>query len=417
MKKLVSLLLALVLSLGLVSAALAEGPVQLKIATWTSNEAQLELLGTFVKEFAEQKGAAIDVTFESIDFAEYNTKLLLELQGNAAPDAYWVLETSAPAFVASGLLATLDDALAAYNPEDLSDGAMELWRKDGATYAVPFSTSPFFMLYNADLFEQAGVKTPEEQVAEGAWTWESFREAAKAIHDATGVWGYVTVDTQGYDARILHNLVPIIRANGGDVWDAEGNVKIAEPEAVEAVQFFHDMLYVDQSVVPPGDESNFYAGGAAMTVGQISRVSNLKDVEWKWGLAPMPSGKAGSVPVIGQAGLGAFANGANVELAKELVAYMTSESCVARMAGIWPPARISVMESEAFLSSNPMVTPEQMKAAVADSITTGRVLPAHVNYPQMEVEAKIIFDKLWNAGADVQAVLTEVAAVYSNYMQ
>ena len=46
MKKLVSLLLALVLSMVLASTALAEGPVQLKIATWTSNEAQLELLAS-----------------------------------------------------------------------------------------------------------------------------------------------------------------------------------------------------------------------------------------------------------------------------------------------------------------------------------------------------------------------------------
>ena len=416
MKKMLSLLLALVLCLSLTSA-LAESPLKLTIATWTSNEAQLELLGSFVQEFAEQKGIAIDATFESIDFAEYNAKLLLELQGNAAPDAYWVLETAAPAFIASGLLAPLDDALAAYNPADLYAGAMELWQKDGATYAVPFSTSPFFLLYNADLFEQAGVKTPDQQIADGTWTMDSFREAAKTIHAATGTWGYVTPDAQGYDARILHNLVPFIRANGGDIWDAEYNVLINKAESVEAVQFFHDMLFVDGSVVPPGDESNFYAGGAAMTTGQISRVSNLKEVEWKWGIAPLPAGKAGASPVIGQAALGAFAKGANVDIAKELVAYMTSESCVARMAGIWPPARYSVMESEAFLTSNEMVTPEQMSAAVAESITSGRVLPSHVNYPQMEVEARIAFDKLWTADADVQAILTEVADIYSKYMQ
>lgn len=276
---------------------------------------------------------------------------------------------------------------------------------------------PFFIIYNADLFAEAGQKTPAELAEEGAWTWDAFREASKAIKDSTGTWGFMTVDAQGYDARILHNLVPIIRSYGGDVWNDAGEVLIDQPEAVAATQLFHDMVYADGSVVPPGDESNFYAGAAAMTVGQISRISNLAEVEWEWGMAPMPSGTAGEAPVIGQAALGAFANGANVDIAKELVAYMTSESCVARMAGIWPPARSSVLESEAFLSSNAAVTPEQMKTAVADSIATGRVLPSNVAYPQMEVEAKIVFDKLWNADADVPAVLTEVAEVYRKYMQ
>ena len=67
MKKWFSLLLALVLTLSLASFSMAEA-TPIKIATWTSNEAQLELLGSFVKEFAEKKGIDIDVTFESIDF-------------------------------------------------------------------------------------------------------------------------------------------------------------------------------------------------------------------------------------------------------------------------------------------------------------------------------------------------------------
>jgi multiple sugar transport system substrate-binding protein len=87
------------------------------------------------------------------------------------------------------------------------------------------------------------------------------------------------------------------------------------------------------------------------------------------------------------------------------------------MAGIWPPARKSVMDSEAFLTSNPMVTSTQMKTAVANSIKTGRVLPSHVKYPQIEVESKMSFDKLWQPNADVQKIMDEVAAVYAKYVK
>ena len=397
--------------------AAPSGPVEIKIATWTSTPDQIALLNSFVEEFAAKEGIEISAEFESIEFGEYNTRLSLELQGTEAPDVFWVLETSAPAFIQSGLLAELDAELAEYNPDDFFPKAMELWQKDGKTYAVPFSTSPFFILYNADLFAAAGIETPEELVAEGNWNWDTFREASKAFKDATGVWGYQTVDGGGYDVRILHNLCPIIRSYGGDAWTSDGEILINSPESVAAVQLFHDMVYDDGSVVPPGDQSNFFAGAAAMTAAQVSRVSNLAQADFAWGVAPMPAGPMGDVPVTGQAGIGAFSKGDNVEIAKKLVAYMTSESCVARMAGIWPPARNTVLQSPDFLTSQPLLTSDQMSAAVASSIETGRVLPSHVMYPQIEVESRIVWDRLWTPDADVQSVLDGVADVYAKYIK
>jgi multiple sugar transport system substrate-binding protein len=412
MKKILAIVLAAVMVLGMSSFAFAEDTVPMKIAVWTSNESQLELLGSFVQEFAEKKGINIDVTFESIAYADFTTKLLLELQGAEAPDVYWVTETSAPAFIASGNLAVLNDAMAEYDPADFAEGAMSLWKKGDDVYAIPFSTSPFILLYNADLFEQAGDKTPEVYIAEGNWTWETFREVSKQIKDATGVWGYQTVDGAGYTTSVMQNLLPIIRTYGGDAWDAEGNVLIDNDGAIEAVQLFHDMVYVDQSVVPPGDESSFYTGAAAMTLSQISRVSNLDEVTWKWGMCTLP----GNNPVIGQAAIGAFSGSKNGELAAELAAYMTNKECVARIAGIWPPARQSVLDSEEFLTSNSRISPEQMKNAVAASIATGRVLPAHELYPQISVEAQMAYDKLWNADADVAAIMHEVGDIYRSYV-
>ena len=422
MRRMMAVLLALaVLAIPAMAQAPAEqggasGPVEIKIATWTANPDQIALLSSFVDEFAAKEGIEIVAEFESIDFGEYNTKLSLELQGSEAPDVFWVLETSAPAFIQSGLLAPLDEALAEYNPDDFSAKAMELWQSNGTTYAVPFSTSPFFILYNADLFAEAGIPTPEELVAEGNWNWDTFRQSSKAIKDATGVWGYQTVDGGGYDVRILHNLCPIIRSYGGDAWTSDGEILINTPESVAAVQLFHDMVYDDGSVVPPGDQSNFFAGAAAMTAAQVSRVSNLADADFAWGVAPMPAGPMGDVPIIGQAGIGAFSKGDNVEIAKKLVAYMTNESCVARMAGIWPPARKTVLESEDFLTSQPLLTADQMSVAVASSIETGRVLPSHVMYPQIEVESRIVWDRLWTPNADVQSVLDAVAECYAKYI-
>ena len=93
------------------------------IATWTSNPDQIALLDSFVQGFAKEKGIEIKATFESIPFAEYNTKLSLELQGSSGPDLFWVLETAAPAFIQRVMLAKLKDGNKAYETAAISDDA------------------------------------------------------------------------------------------------------------------------------------------------------------------------------------------------------------------------------------------------------------------------------------------------------
>lgn len=131
----------------------------------------------------------------------------------------------------------------------------------------------------------------------------------------------------------------------------------------------------------------------------------------------MPNGPKGASPILGQAAIGAAAKGKNATLAAELVAYMTNKECVARMAGIWPPARVSVMDSKEFLSSNKAIDPASMKTAVADSLKAGRVLPSHIQFPQISVESRTFFDKLWYADADVPAIMKEIGTVYRKYIK
>jgi multiple sugar transport system substrate-binding protein len=407
--------LALAMTMLCVAFVTAQQGTELRFVTWTGNQAQLDLLGTFAKEFAQKSGKNVTVKFETIAFAEYNTKLALQLQSSTPPDAGWILETSAPAFVEGNLLLDLSAAMKPYNPADFSEPAMELWKKGGKVYAVPFSTSPFVIFFNRDLIAKAGMASPDELMARGDWSLAKFREIALKVKKATGVYGFQGVDGQAYDARIWHNLIPFIRGFGGDAWLDDGTVMINSEKSIAGVNFFRDMLLVDASVVPPGDQSDFYNGAAAMTVGQLSRVSKLAGVSWKWGMATLPAGPAINSQVIGQAGMGVFAKGRNAALAADLVAYMTSESCVARMAGIWPPARKSVLDSGAFLTSNPAVAPAVMKSVIANAINVGNVLPAHKNFTQIDMESKAEFDKLWKASANVKGVMDAVAAIVKKY--
>jgi multiple sugar transport system substrate-binding protein len=88
---------------------------------------------------------------------------------------------------------------------------------------------------------------------------------------------------------------------------------------------------------------------------------------------------------------------------------MTSKANVATMAQFFPPARKSVLESDAFTKSNKLIPPEQM-AKVSDAIKEGHVLPSHEHSPQILAAMAPRVDTLWKPNADVAKALQAVCA-------
>jgi len=395
-------------------------PVNLRFTVWTGSEAHLAMLNEIAEAY-RQTQPNVSVEFITIPFGDYVSKVTIQSAGGNSPDAGWIVESSAPTFVEAGLLADLGPSLkqdAAYDFADLAEPALQLWVREEAVYGIPFSTSPFIILYNRDLFEGAGLETPNELLARGEWSWEALADAARIIAANTpdGVYGFESKDAGVYGEQVWHTLVPLIRAYGGDAWDAGGRCLLDAPEAVEAVQLYHDMAFVDRSAVGPGENGDFYSGQAGMTIGQLSRVSKLVDAAFDWGVAPLPGGPAGEAPVIGQAAIVVFDSSQHKELAIDFVAFMTNKENVVRMAEFFPPARISVLESDALLEANPLIDPASMERSVIAAIKRGTVLSSHVEFPKISLAASAQFDHLWVPEVDVQAVLSGVCQAITPFL-
>jgi multiple sugar transport system substrate-binding protein len=396
------------LALGLMSsAALA---AELRVTIWTGNAAHLAMLNGFAQSF---KATHPDVTvrFETIPPGDYTQKLTFQLAGGNPPDLGWMMEDAASTFAKAGVLEDLAPTLNAakgYDFADLSAPAMGLWQGNGKVWGVPFSTSPFVIFYNKKMFDKAGLETPLELAAKGQWDMTKFQEVAAKLKQANGKWGFEFKDGQGYDTRIMHALMPPIRAYGGDVW-ANKECGFDKPEAVAAVQQLHDMVFKDQSIAPPGETGDYFSGNSAMTINQISRASLMEKAGFEWGIAPLPTGPAGESPVIGQAGIVLFTAGRQKDIAADFVAHMTNKENVATMAQFFPPARISVLNSPGFVSSNKLIPAEQMKV-VANAIAKGKVLPSHEKSPQILAAMKPRIDALWRADANVEQSLKAVCA-------
>ena len=390
------------------SSALA---VDLRMTVWTGSEAHLKMLNGIAESF-KAKNPDVDVKFETVPVNDYTQKLTFQVAGGNAPDIAWMMEDAAPAFENAKLLMDLAPTLKAiegYDFADLSQPAMELWQTGDKVWGIPFSTSPFLIYYNKDMFDKAGLEDPQQLAAKGEWNMDKFQEVSRKLVQANpGKYAFEFKDGEGYASRMTHAFLPPIRAYGGDIWSNK-QCGFDKPEAVKAIKQLHDMVFKDKSIVPPGTQADYFSGNSAMTVNQISRASKMPEAGFKWGIAPLPTGPGGESPVVGQAALTVFASGKNKEIAAKFVAHMTNKDNVAIMAQFFPPARKSVLTAPAFVNSNKLVPPDMMKN-VAAAIENGRVVPGHEKAPQILAAMGPRVDALWKADANVDNAIKGICA-------
>ncbi len=381
----------------------------LRFTIWTGGKAHLDMLNGISEDF-KKTHPEVNIKFETIPFADYVQKIVIQISGGNPPDLGWMLESAAPTFINANVLANISTTLIEtpnYDYDDFSQSAMKLWVRDRAVYGIPFSTSPLVVFYNQDMLKAKGLEDPNKLVTKGEWTWNTLKAMASKMTDKpTGTYGFETMDGNGYSSRVWETVLPIIRSYGSDAW-VDNKCDLDSKTSIEAVRLYHDMIFADKSAVPPGERANFFNGKSAFTITQISRTTKLDNATFEWGIAPTPSGPTGASPIIGQAAIVVFKDSPKKELAAEFLAYMTSKTGIEKMAEFFPPARNSVLNSTIFLDSNPRLDTHYMQI-VANGINTGNVLPAHTNMAAIKSSTKGIFDELWKENANIEKIMNKI---------
>ncbi|EJN02314.1 sugar ABC transporter substrate-binding protein [Phyllobacterium sp. YR531] len=405
--------LAIGLSLTVFGNASAQNAVKLRMTIWSANEAHLKLFNDMAAGF-KQTHPNVTVTYESLPFETYTTALTTQIAGGNAPDMAWIFETTAYDFVSSGALYPLGDKLAAlkgYNLDEVSSGATERWSKDGKLYAYPFSTSPFAVFANNDLIRKAGAKTPAELIKSGEWTWEKAIETASAV-GKTGKGGLIVRD---FNYQNWQNLAAIWNGWGASPWSEDGkNCTFGEKPMTDALSFIHDAVFKNKAMPGPGENMDFFAGDAAMTITQISRASLLpKQNGFEWDLVPLPTGPAGEYALIGQAGIGVMQSSAHADIAADFVGYMTNPENSAKLAQFFPSARKSLLNAETLKKTNPLLSQEQLDKVVIAGISTGKVIPGHTGFAQIQQMVRAGLDSIWTPQTDIAAATQKICGQIS----
>ncbi|GAB3570153.1 sugar ABC transporter substrate-binding protein [Amycolatopsis endophytica] len=383
------------------------------MTVWTSNQEQLDLLNRLAGEFSAQHGGT-PVRIETVPQADYTTKVSVRLAGGDPPDLGWLGAPDAVGMAATEVLADVGPALRedpTYRLDDFVPSAFTNWQDGDAVYGVPFSTSPFFVVYNRDFFSRAGLPDPAELAARGEWTWDRLAALARELQPTLPGGSYVFQSNEGslYGPLPVSwpTLDPLLRAYGARFASGD-QCTMDSPEAVRAIATLHRMVSTDGTAVPPGAQADFYAGNAALTITQLSRLSQLEGAKFRYGFAPLPAGPGEQPRVTGQAGLVVFQQARHRDLAIEFLKFLTSEGPMRELARFFPPPRRSVLADAAQVYAGNALPPDAVTDILVPGITEGQAFQYPRTWPEIKTAAQPVFDELWVPGANVPQELSEL---------
>ena len=328
MKKLVSLVLAMML-LAAMSVAAAAETTELRV--WlppfgTEETLDKEFWDAQFDAFEAEHNVTIDVSIISWD--NYPDKYMAGISSGSGPDVGYMYADMFPDFIEMGAVQDLapyiTDADRAVYPY-LNEGFIL-----GAQYAVPFILgNPRIIYYNKAMIEAAGKECPTEPIS-----WEEFIDIAKACtQDTDGdgsidQWGTMMSFGSKTYGDLQQDFTPFLLQAGGQLYDDDGVTATFGSEAGQkAAKFIHDFVYeygimsTDCTAMEQKDCQQMFEDGKIAFL--FAPTSTAGELTIDWGYIPcLADEKALTMMVADQLVL--MKDCRDPELGMELIRYMCS---------------------------------------------------------------------------------------------
>lgn len=325
--------------------------VKLKFTFWGSPQ-EKQAVEDAIKAF-EAKNPNVTIDSIHIPGTDFLQKLNAMIAGNEAPDlsysAAWKLKMGEEGLIYNFFDLMKEDP--SIKKEDYLQYAWWNWDTDKSAGPYQASVVPSLM-YNADLFEEAGVELPPTK-AEEAWQWDEFVETAKKLTlDRNGKHP----DDPGFDPKNIKqygvkyslswlSYMPLVLSNGGDYLTGDGKeFGLSKPEATEAIQKIADLINVHHVAPSPVQASSIPAPATAL---QSKKVAMVIDGSWNhldlskaninWGVGVLPVLKDYKTFFLGGS-LIIFKSSKHPEEAWEFSKFLTDPQNVLELhQGLWMP--------------------------------------------------------------------------------
>ena len=305
-----------------------------------------------VKEF-EAQNPDITIELQYVNSDNALQKATVAIQGNQQPDISYQYGTNMAQLAESPKIVDLTDRVQenGYNWDDFYPGEQAVATVDDRVLGVPALVDNLAVVYNKDLFEQAGVPEPTAD-----WTWDDLRAAASAITDpANKVFGLV-FPVDGSETTVWE-YEAMLWAAGGEILNDDNTEAAFNSEAgVRALSTIADItqdgsMYLDFQPDSGKSGQLFNSGKIGMIITGPWDLSGFPDVNY--GVQVMPSFDAGGShqTIAGPDNWVIFDNGpARVDAAWKFLSFMTSPDQVLQdsLDTSHLPTRASVAGMSAF---------------------------------------------------------------------
>ncbi|GAA4978059.1 sugar ABC transporter substrate-binding protein [Kineococcus glutinatus] len=230
-----------------------------------NNPQMVDLQELTAEHFTAETG--ITVNYTVLPENDVRDKISQEFSSQAGQyDVASISNYEVPFYSENGWLAPLDGYIEADPDFDQDDVlppiASGLRGADGAVYAEPFYGESSFLMYRADVFEQAGLTVPEKP------TWQQVADLAARVDGAQpGMKGICLRGQPGW-GQLFAPLTTVVNTFGGTWFDADWNARVDAPEFTEATEFYVDLVRAHGEAGAP--QAGFTECLNAMTQGGVA---------------------------------------------------------------------------------------------------------------------------------------------------
>ncbi|MEM0314392.1 MAG: sugar ABC transporter substrate-binding protein [Candidatus Bathyarchaeia archaeon] len=358
----------------------------------------------------------IEVVFDYVSLAEKTTKYATAMQGGKGPDVVH-LQAHAEfyAFMSRGYLLNITPYVNQEGPEFIkpwSPDVLALCQKDGQFYGLPGDLDAMLLVYNAKLFEEAGLD-PDRPPK----TWDEFISYATKLtqdSDGDGVidrWGFAFPGSISPSFQL--RFMPFLYSFGADILTSDYKCcALNSPNAKEAMQFVGDLV-TKYKVMSPAVSG--YGAGDCRNLMAFEKVAMLIEgpwtlsiiqginpsVNWRDNLrvAPVPV-KNGHEGPRTTAELTIWAVNANTKHPYEawlLVKFLTSKEMQEKF---WRdnyviPSRLDVSGGNGFEPYQPLAADTGWSLVFAQELPFVRIVPQLEEWPEIIEVVNVAMQQAW----------------------
>ena len=318
MKKLVSLLLALMIIVSC-GAALAAEDGKITIWTWDPNFNIAAM--KVAKEMYNAEHPDVEIIIEEVLSEDIETRVITAASAgdiSNLPDIMLIQDNSAQKFVLS-YPEVYADITGKYDFEGFAEGKLAYSIVDGKNYGVPFDAGTVVGAYRTDYLEAAGYTIADVTDI----TWERFIEIGKDVKAKTGK-PLLTAQAGSVDTICM-----MLQSCGASMFNEDGSVNFANNEVCKAALEIYKTMALEGVLVEVntwdeycGTFSNGTAGSAINGCWILGTIMGVQDQAGKWALTNMPklSGFESATNYSNNGGSSwVFTNGTDIDLALDFM--------------------------------------------------------------------------------------------------